>query len=128
MTLTLNQCTERAGSLSGELKAARELHSVCAADLEAKEHAATLARQAVEKAEANVARLVQERAELAEETKLAILAKGEPLDLGDDGISVKDPLRAIDGLTFKSGENVFESPLYAHTNGIDKAFDEATHP
>ena len=118
MTLTLNQCTERAGSLSGELKAARELHSVCAADLEAKEHAATLARQAVEKAVAHVARLVQERAELAEETKLAILAKGEPLDLGDElaGTSTAEVL------------NVFASPLYTHTNGVDRAFDEATHP
>ena len=111
MTLTLNQCTERAGSLSGELKAARELHSVCAADLEAKEHAAALARQAVERAEANVARLIQERAELAEETKLAILAKGEPLDLGDDGISAT---------------NVFASSLY--TNGISRALEEAQNP
>ena len=123
MTLTLNQCTERAGRLSGELKAARELRSICADDLVAKEREATLARQALENAEANITRLETERAELAEEAKLAILAKGEPLEVELPGGSVSEQSEAF------AGENNFISPLY--TNGearLNSVFDEATQP
>lgn len=119
MSLTLNQCTERAGRLAGELKAARELHAICAADLDAKEHAATLARQALKNAQDNITRLEDERAELAEQAKIAVLAKGEPLDLGDD----RDA--ASDGHTL----NAFANPIYE--NGVarlNSVFEEATHP
>jgi hypothetical protein len=124
MTLTRFQIHERLGGLSGEIKAARELDRENADTLAAKEHEVSLARQAKEKSEANITRLEDEARSLASQYASSV----EELI----GAPAKDDveLQAIDDLQFTSGANanVFESPLYAHTNGIDKAFDEATHP
>ena len=145
MTLTRFQIHERLGGLAGEMKAARELDRINADTLAAKEHELTLAAQAKEKSEANITRLEDEArslaAQYASSVEELIGSVAGPTPVPMDAASLEcaqgeaaqivaaDPeLQAIDGLTFKSGENVFASPLYAHTNGIDKAFDEATHP
>lgn len=65
MTLTRSQIHERLGSLSGEIKAAREQKRLTAEDLANRQHEVTLAAQADEKASANVARLEQEARDLA---------------------------------------------------------------
>lgn len=111
MTLTRNQMNERAGSLSGELKAARELHAQCEADQAAQDKLADIARQATEKALANIARLETERADLAEAMKQEILRVGEP--------TATEPANAFDAFS-------------RYTNGDDSrvntAFEDATNP
>jgi len=60
MNLTRFQIHERLGSLSGEIKAARENRKECAADLESKERLTSLARQALEKADQQITDLIEE--------------------------------------------------------------------
>lgn len=143
MTLTRFQIHERLGGLSGEIKAARELDRENAETLAAKEHEVSLARQAKEKSEANITRLEEEARSLATQYASSVeeLIGGivGPTPVPMDAASLEwaqgeaaqivaaDPeLQAIDELPYKSGENVFASPIY--TNGVDRAFDEATHP
>ena len=77
MTLTRTQMHERAGSLSGEIKAAREAQSECRRALEDQERLVTIAVQAVVRADARVEELLAERAELAQDMAQAILQVGE---------------------------------------------------
>jgi vacuolar-type H+-ATPase subunit H len=77
MTLTRTQMHERAGSLSGEIKAAREAQSECKRALEDQERLVTIAVQAVVRADARVEELLAERAELAQDMAKAILQVGE---------------------------------------------------
>lgn len=136
MTLTRFQIHERLGSLAGEMKAARELDRINADTLAAKEHELTLAAQAKEKSEANITRLEEEARSLATQYASSVEELIGAPTVGEDSVSVVT-LRDGDLVQFEvtapialgeEGENVFASPLYAHTNGVDRAFDEATHP
>lgn len=114
MKLTRSQMHERAGSLSGEIKAAREAQSECRRALEDQERLVTIAAQAVERADARVNELLTERAQLSADMAEAILQVGEAPS-ADETIQ---------------NEISYQSPLYA--NGADehitRAFDEATQP
>lgn len=77
MKLTRSQMHERAGSLSGEIKAAREAQSECRRALEDQERLVTIAAQAVERADARVNELLTERAQLSTDMAEAILQVGE---------------------------------------------------
>ena len=79
MTLTLTQAVHRAQSLSGELKAAHAALTDCEADAAAKQRIASIAVEAVDNAKANIARLEQERADLAEHTAALILKSGDAI-------------------------------------------------
>lgn len=79
MTLTKTQIFHRTESLSGEIKAAREAQSECRSALADQERLTGIAAQAVERADARVAELEAERAELAEQARSAILSVGDPL-------------------------------------------------
>lgn len=101
MTLTKTQIFHRTESLSGEIKAAREAQSECRKALADQERLTHIAAQAVERADARVAELEAERAELAEQARVAILGVGEPPPLADeDGpkpeMSVLDPSPQVD--------------------------------
>lgn len=65
MNLTLTQSFHRTQDLSGEIKAAQSALADCEADHAAKERIASIAGEAVETAKANLARLEQEREDLA---------------------------------------------------------------
>jgi hypothetical protein len=79
VTRTLNQLTERAGCLSGEIKAAKTALTECETAEAEQERLAGIARQATERARERLDALVAEREQVAEEAKQAILAKGETL-------------------------------------------------
>ncbi len=119
MKLTRSQMHERAGSLSGEIKAAREAQSECRRALEDQERLVTIAAQAAERADARVNELLTERAQLSADMAEAILKVGEA-PLADEAT----PNVAVECATD------YQSPLYA--NGADehvtRAFDEATQP
>lgn len=86
MTLTKTQIFHRTESLSGEIKAAREAQSECRRALADQERLTTIAAQAVERADARVAELEAERADLAEQAHAAILQVGDPPPLAtEDG-------------------------------------------
>ncbi len=85
MTLTKTQIFHRTDDLSGEIKAAREAQSECRNALADQERLTDIARQAVERADARVAALEAERADLAEQARLAILGVGEPPPLAENG-------------------------------------------
>jgi len=129
MTLTRTQMHERATSLSGELKAAREAQSECVKALQDQERLVTIAAKAVERADARVEELLAERAQLAADMANAILQVGEaPLaDEAAPAVEVEMPLPVqIANGVFAAD---YQSPLYA--NGVDqisRAFDEATQP
>lgn len=113
MTLTKTQIFHRTDSLSGEIKAAREAQGECRRALADQERLTTIAAQAVERADARVIELEAERAELAEQARVAILGVGEPLEIE------AEPL------------NVFSNEFYqsAMANGeakVAEAFDRAT--
>lgn len=84
MTLTKTQIFHRTESLSGEIKAAREAQSECRKALADQERLTHIAAQAVERADARVAELEAERAELAERAHAAILQVGDPPPLADE--------------------------------------------
>lgn len=87
MTLTRFQIHERLGSLSGEVKAAHEQKRLTAETLAHQEREVTLARQADEKAEAQIVRLEQEALDLAaayhDTVKELIGITGPPLAIED---------------------------------------------
>jgi len=114
MTLTRTQMHERAGSLSGELKAAREAQSECKRALEDQERLVTIAVQAVVRADARVDELLAERAELAQDMAKAILQVGEA--------PVADEAAPNVHVEFASP---FPNAIF---NGIDEAYAKATQP
>lgn len=135
MGLTLKQCVDRAGDLSGELKAARELRAVCAADCEAKDHAAALAHHALTNADANIERLEAERAMVADTAHAHILAKGEPPPLADEDPAhnvpveiVSDAEVLVDANGYQPGHPYFNGLSCSGEQRINDAFDRATHP
>lgn len=144
MTLTRTQMHERATSLSGELKAAREAQSECVKALQDQERLVTIAAKAVERADARVEELLAERAQLAADMANAILQVGEaPLaDEAAPGVEVEMPLPVqIANGVFQAeieGAHAFQlETQYQHAanrfpnaifNGVDRAFDEATQP
>lgn len=115
MKLTRTQMHERAGSLSGEIKAAREAQSECIKAHEDQKRLVDIAAQAVERADARVEELIAERAKLAEDMALAILNVGEAPTADEAAPNVP--------VEFATD---YQSPLYA--NGVGRAFDEATQP
>jgi hypothetical protein len=116
MTLTRTQMHERAGSLSGEIKAAREAQSECKRALEDQERLVTIAVQAVVRADARVEELLAERAELAQDMANAILQVGEA--------PVADEAAPNVPVEFPTLEQ-FPNAIF---NGVDRAFDEARQP
>jgi hypothetical protein len=85
MTLTLTQAIERTKDLSGELKAARTAKADCAADVEAKDRMADIARKALTNAEEHEARLMVEREELADHIAALVRLTGDPPPLAENG-------------------------------------------
>lgn len=143
MKLTRSQMHERAGSLSGEIKAAREAQSECRRALGDQERLVTIAAQAVERADARVNELVAERAQLAADMADAILHVGEA-PLADEAapasayVVCADHGRAISsdgegGYVCDECSGAYELQM---PNGIfqgadvhvNRAFDEATQP
>lgn len=130
MTLTLTQAVHRAQSLSGELKAAHSALTDCEADAAAKQRIASIAVEAVDNAKANIARLEQERAELAEHTAALILKSGEAIEQDDSA-------RNADGTPYYAGATGqgahfadFGHPAQncLDTTAIDEAYDRAVNP
>jgi hypothetical protein len=80
MNLTLPQSIERTKDLSGELKAARTSVAECAADVDAKDRLAEIARKALTNAEGHEARLLAEREELADHIAALVRKTGESLE------------------------------------------------
>jgi hypothetical protein len=86
MNLTITQAIERTKDLSGELKAARTAKADCAADVEAKDRMAEIARKALTNAEDHEARLMVEREELADHIAALVRLTGDPPPLAiEDG-------------------------------------------
>lgn len=86
MTLTKTQIFHRTDDLSGEIKAARTAQSECRLALSDQERLTAIAAQALERADARVAELEAERADLAEQARQAILQVGDPPPLAiEDG-------------------------------------------
>jgi hypothetical protein len=142
MTLTRTQMHERATSLSGELKAAREAQSECIKALADQERLVTIAAKAVERADARVLELLTERELLADKMAEAIRQVGEA-PVADEAAPVIEwetlPNGApIDGPMITATEAAARpQPTYngpglefpnAIFNGIDRAYDEATQP
>ena len=114
MTLTRTQMHERATSLSGELKAAREAQGECVKALTDQERLVTIAAKAVERADARVLELMAERERLADDMAQAIRQVGEALVADETAPNV--PVE-------------FASPFpNAIFNGIDDAYAKATQP
>lgn len=145
MTLTRTQMHERATSLSGELKAAREAQSECESSLQDRERIVTIAKQALERASTRVDDLLAERAQLAADMANAILQVGEA-PLADEaapaveievaqmepGTMVPHQLNCsiwlIGNHPCDCGANDPSPFPNAIFNGVDRAFDEATQP
>lgn len=131
--LTKAQIFHRTESLSGELKAAREAQSECRKAHADQERLTTIAAQAVERADARVLELEAERADLAEQARLAILNVGDPPPVADE-TAPNVPVEfapMIEGADFafdtpERHQNEFGSNHY--TNGISDAFERATNP
>lgn len=98
MNLTITQAIERTRDLSGELKAARTAKADCAADVEAKDRMAEIARKALTNAEDHEARLIAERDELADHIAALVRKTGEAIELDDKP--------AIDRGRFVSGDSI----------------------
>lgn len=114
MSLTRNQIHERFRDLSGEIKAAHTAIADCAADCEAKDKMAEIARQALDKAKANLATLYEERARLAQAYSEQAMTVGEDRADEPERSSVFD-------------EEPQNWPSH-YTNGVRQALDEATNP
>lgn len=129
MTLTRTQMHERATSLSGELKAAREAQSECENALQDRERIVTIAKQALERANTRVDDLLAERAQLAADMANAILQVGEA-PLADEAAPAVDVEIVTEQPYYADfGKTDYESPLYANgAEQISRAFDEATQP
>lgn len=85
MNLTITQAIERTKDLSGELKAARTALLDCAADVEAKDRMAEIARKALTNAEEHEARLMAERDELADHIAALVRKTGDTPPLAENG-------------------------------------------
>ena len=123
MTLTRTQMHERATSLSGELKAAREAQSECESSLQDRERIVTIAKQALERASTRVDDLLAERAQLAADMANAILQVGEA-PLADEAAPAV-ALQWSDDFEVRPRDEIFPNAIF---NGVDRAFDEATQP
>ena len=132
MTLTRTQMHERATSLSGELKAAREAQSECVKALQDQERLVTIAAKAVERADARVEELLAERAQLAADMANAILQVGEaPLaDEAAPAVAFELPIEAQQAHDAIFGNEQYAPGPFPNAifNGVDRAFDEATQP
>lgn len=123
MNLTITQAIERTRDLSGELKAARTAKADCAADVEAKDRMASIARQALTNAEEHEARLMAEREELAEHIAALVLKTGEPLEADQDGpATIAQPFTQMyDGATFSAAYiEGADFQAQALQNGLDR--------
>ncbi len=135
--LTKAQIFHRTESLSGELKAAREAQSECRKAHADQERLTTIAAQAVERADARVLELEAERADLAEQARLAILNVGDPPPVADE-TAPNVPVEfapAYKGM-IEGADFAFDTPECHqagfgnnhYTNGISDAFERATNP
>lgn len=119
MTLTRFQIHERLGSLSGEVKAAHEQKRLTAETLAHQEREVTLARQADEKAEAQIVRLEQEALDLAAAYHETVK---ELIGIGGDAPAAEAPpvvLEAVTGhpaMTFSDAFYCEEHAVY-HMDG-----------
>ena len=129
MTLTLTQIANRAGDLSGELKAAYTALAECEAAEGDAERPYIVAKRATERARERLATLQAERETLAHEAHSAIMAKGEPVPLADEsGPNVEVE---VIGVIPPNAPPMIRLDPWAEggaTNGIDRAFEEATNP
>jgi chorismate mutase len=137
---------ERATSLSGELKAAREAQGECVKALTDQERLVTIAAKAVERADARVLELLTERELLADKMAEAIRQVGEAPVADEAAPAVAfEVTDAIDGHKEIAWVPQADDPITRsdvpfadlHTpgpfpnaifNGIDRAYDEATQP
>ncbi len=147
MTLTRSQIHERLGSLSGEIKAAREMKRETEQALTDADKAVTLARQADEKSQAHIERLEAEARDLGHQytESIAQLIAAPVADETAPNVTVEG-LGGIDGalhlenhghgLRIEGADFAFDTPeRHAaafgnnhYTNGIADAFDRATEP
>lgn len=153
MTLTRFQIHERLGSLSGEVKAAHEQKRLTAETLAHQEREVTLARQADEKAEAQIVRLEQEALDLAaayHETVKELIgitpgaAEAIPEPISPEGMAwaEREGERIVAELALSqcAGPSAYPADAvnfadFGHPtqNGLDdsagtSAFDRSTHP
>ena len=136
MTLTRSQIHERLGSLSGEIKAAREMKRETEQALTDADKAVTLARQADEKAQAHIDRLEAEAKDLGQQYMSAVdqLIAAPVADETAPNVPVEfapDYKGMIEGTDFafdtpERHEEEFGNNHY--TNGISDAFERATNP
>lgn len=123
MTLTKTQIFHRTESLSGEIKAAREAQSECRKALADQERLTDIAAQAVERADARVLELEAERADLAEQARLAILNVGDPLPVDEPVTEAADVNfwnpHPIEGADFQA--KALENGLARIHDALDRA-------
>lgn len=139
MTLTRSQIHERLGSLSGEIKAAREMKRETEQALTDADKAVTLARQADEKSQAHIERLEAEARDLGHQytESIAQLIAAPVADETAPNVTVEGiggfDLRAafIEGADFAFDTPERHADAFGnnhYTNGIADAFDKATNP
>ena len=149
MTDTRYQLHDRIDNLTGELRAAEEQDRLNADDLAAKEHSASLARQAKEKSEANIVRIRNAIRAAGSEYSAQVLELAGPPDapVADEAA----PAAEFAGMTMiEAAAGLYPSPPIAddietepcalpvefatdyqsslYTNGIDDAYTKATQP
>lgn len=134
--LTRFQIHERLGSLSGEIKAAREMKRETEQALTDADKAVTLARQADEKSQAHIERLEAEARDLGHQytESIAQLIAAPVADETAPNVPVEfapDYKGTIEGADFafdtpERHQAEFGSNHY--TNGISDAFERATNP
>ena len=131
MSLTRNQIHERFRDLSGEIKAAHTAIADCAADCEAKDKMAEIARQALDKAKANLATLYEERARLAQAYSEQAMTVGEDAAQElDTSVSRVFESQDIWGNPVPLVEGAGQPTEWrnAYTNGIGGPFGAARNP
>lgn len=127
MKLTLTQSFHRTQDLGGLIKAAESALADCEADAAAKQHIASVAVEAVDKARATLDALKQEREDLAVHMAEEVRKVGEapaadaemfPAEHWPDGGSVSDAFADF-GHPAQNGLD---------TAAIDEAYDRAVNP
>ena len=131
MTLTLTQITNRSGDLSGEIKAATTALNDCEAAEHEQNRLASIASQATDRARARLDELKAERADLAEQARDAILAKGEPPPLADETqnfpievVETPEPLSIF--AAADTADTLAERLMARSEENMNGAYDEAT--
>lgn len=128
MSLTLTQITNRSGDLSGEIKAATTALNDCEAAEREQTRLASIASQATERARARLDELKAERADLAEQAREAILAKGEPPPPADEPARfTTEEINAPGFWNPPTDANDLADRLMANGEAkLNQAYDEAT--